>query len=635
MAFVIRSSKNLEEQIKPNKEYNFYENFNLLSEIFKKYSKQNSTNKSKAAFGTKAIRKTLDIQDGSKSPGPGSYKVQKEFVKKSFHQNLTTPNDPEGLEGEPAQLFISKDRRFKQLNTSNKNNPSPCEYFKNKKSFDKNLHLQDLSQLKNFGVYEPYSSKRKITIPSTTIFYDLKDNGDIEIKQNLEELRIKKNLENLGPGSYDPKSQKKNNNSIDWSKSVKDDGIEKEKNKERKEKKIMNDIRELKINTEENYNPYNNSKIKLDNAYDDKSNNSTNLLSYNIESMAEKMFRSELIQEEEKKKKDKYGTKIEDLPGPGQYNTSININAPISFSNQTNFGSNVSRGLMVHLGDNKIRIGQKEKKNKIVIKLDNRSEGKHKKDKLNNSSKIEENDNSQVNNKNTSYLAHSLYVNELKERNIRQKKSFLKRLGPGSYNPTLPSDKKDNYIQSFNTLEKRFTVNKDQTLFPGVGTYSTLDLWIPKKSGFQSMVPHNITQRHSNGISAPKILETKDQIYYEKHKQPCVGDYYPEMRSSIEYNLYKNIINFNDKKPCFNTAERRFFEFKKKYEDESYIGKYNIAGKEKEFTQRTIPFLSNVEKDGFKSMIDKINDNKDVGPGAYRYDSYFDWNKKSYNMLFA
>ena len=607
MAFVFRSSKNLEEQIKPNKELNFYENFNLLSEIFKKYSKQNSTNKSKAAFGTKAIRKTLDIQDGSKSPGPGSYKVQKEFVKKSYHQNLTTPNDPEGLEGEPTQLFISKDRRFKQLNTSNRNNPSPCEYFKNKKNFDKNLHLQDLSQLKNF----------------------------IEIKQNLEELRIKKNLENLGPGSYDAKLQKKNNNSIDWSKSVKDDGVEKEKNKEKKEKRIMNDIRELKIDTEENYNPYNNPKINFNNALDEKSNNSTNLLSYNIESMAEKMFRSEIKQEEEKKKKDKYGTKIDDLPGPGEYDTSININAPINFSNQTNFGSNVSRGLMFRLGDNKIRIGEKEKKKKIVIKLDNRSEENKKKDKLNNSSKIEENNNSQLNIKNTSYLADSLYINELKERNLRQKKSFLKRLGPGSYNPTLPSDKKDNYIQSFNTLEKRFTVNKDQTMFPGVGTYSTLDLWIPRKSRFQSMVPQNITQRHSNGISAPKVLENKDYIYYEKHKQPCVGDYYPEMRSSIEYNLYKNIINFNDKKPCFNTAERRFFEFKKKYEDENYIGKYNITGKEKEFTQRTIPFLSNVDKDGMRSMIEKINDNKDVGPGAYRYDSYFDWNKKSYNMLFA
>ena len=48
-----------------------------------------------------------------------------------------------------------------------------------------------------------------------------------------------------------------------------------------------------------------------------------------------------------------------------------------------------------------------------------------------------------------------------------------------------------------------------------------------------------------------------------------------------------------------------------------------------------IPFLSNVEKDGFKSMVDRITDNKEVGPGAYRYDSYFDWNKKSYNMLFA
>ena len=145
------------------------------------------------------------------------------------------------------------------------------------------------------------------------------------------------------------------------------------------------------------------------------------------------------------------------------------------------------------------------------------------------------------------------------------------------------------------------------------------------------MVPPNITQRHSNGISAVKVQETKDQLYYEKHKQPSIGDYYPEFRNSIEYNLYKNIYNYNDKKPSFNTAEKRFFEFKKKFEDENYIGKYNIGGKEKEYTQKIIPFSSSVEKGGLKN----ITKDNSVGPGAYRYDSYFDWNKKTYNMLFA
>ena len=52
MAFVYRSSKNLEGPAKPNNDLNYYENYNLLTDIFKKYSKTNSTIGSKAAFGT-------------------------------------------------------------------------------------------------------------------------------------------------------------------------------------------------------------------------------------------------------------------------------------------------------------------------------------------------------------------------------------------------------------------------------------------------------------------------------------------------------------------------------------------------------------------------------------------------------
>ena len=66
------------------------------------------------------------------------------------------------------------------------------------------------------------------------------------------------------------------------------------------------------------------------------------------------------------------------------------------------------------------------------------------------------------------------------------------------------------------------------------------------------------------------------------------------------------------------------------------VGKYNLSFKEKEITQQMSPFSSNVERDGNNYFLpNNKNKKKEIGPGAYRYDSYFDWNKKSYNILFA
>ena len=223
MAFVFRSPKKLEEKIKPNNNFNFYENFNLLSEMYKKYYKKNNINKSQISFGSTSLRNSLNFVDGSESPGPGSYKVQKSFIKNSFNENLTSPNDPDGIEGEPTQIFISRERRFNEYNTSNKDNPSPGEYFKDKKNFELNNIKQDLSHLKKFGIYPPYSQKRQISIPTNDCYYEVNNDGEIEVKKDLDKIINT----NLGPGSYNAKYIKKNNNSIDWSKTAKQKETEK------------------------------------------------------------------------------------------------------------------------------------------------------------------------------------------------------------------------------------------------------------------------------------------------------------------------------------------------------------------------------------------------------------------------
>ena len=632
MAFVYRSLKNLEEPIKPNNNLNYYENLNLLTELFEKYSNnRNSKNKSKISFGSKSVRNSLNFIDGSNSPGPGSYKLSKSFIKSTFNYNVTSPNDPEGLEGEPSQLFISKDKRFKNLKNSNIDNPSPGYYFADKNNYEpKNLH-QYISHLKNFGVYNPFSSKRQISIPTNDLYYEVKDDGGIEVKTNLEEM---KNIRNkLGPGSYDIKFNKKNN-SIDWSKTKKDlkqKEPETNENNDKKDKKIL---KNLNINTNISYDE---STLPFESTFQDKTNNSTNLLTYNMERFADKICNTEILSQKEKNKKNEI-VKGENFPGPGDYNITFNRDAPVNFSNVNNFGSNSSRGLLYPNTKHKIQIGLKNKKSSLIIKNGIKKK-KYINNLTNNSFSSEtENEGAKLNKENNSYRLHSLHVNSIKEQYINNKNSMISNLGPGTYNPTLSSDlnKKENHIQNFNSLEKRFKINNKETLMvPGVGTYSTLDTYHKNKSNFKSMVPSNIRRRNYYGISAEKIERTKDEIYLDNHRYPHVGEYFPELRNSIEYNVMKNLNNMN-KKPCFNYGEKRFFEPKRKYEDENQVGKYNLRQKDKEFEQKVIPFSSNVERNGNFLFISKENANKkNLGPGTYRNNSYFDWNKKSYNILFA
>lgn len=627
MAFVYRSSKNLEEKIKQENNINFYENFNLLSEFYKKYSLKIPINKSLSSFGTKALRNSLNFKDGSDSPGPGSYKLQKSFLKNSFTENLTSPNDPEGLEGEPAQLFISKDKRFREFNKSNIDNPSPNEYFQQKKNFEEINKHKDLSRLKTFGNYSPFSSKRQISIPTNDIYYKIKNNGEVEVKTDFESIKNSKN--NLGPGTYNIKSYSKKNNSIDWSKTVKEININEKKNKEFYKKK---DLKNIQINTEFSFN---NSTIPNNTTINENSNNSTNLITHNIERLADKICGIEIFNEKKKKGKI-FNMKKDNSPGPGEYDTTFNLGAPVKFSNVNNFGSNVSRGLLFPLNRNNIRIGIKNKNKSIIIKNEN--------NKINNiitknsGKDDEESDNNHLKKITNLYSLDSLRAKDIKEKYINNKNFYNTKLGPGSYNPSISCDKnkKENYIQNFNSLGERFLVNKDSIMFPGVGTYSTIDSYNQKKTYFRSVVPPNITRRHLNGISSSKIQETKEKIYYDKHKQPCVGDYYPEIKSSIEYKNFKiTKDHYNGNQPCFNYAEKRFFEPKRKYEDENQVGKYNLSFKEKEIRQNIAPFSSNVERDGINPNISNDKNKNELGPGAYRYDSYFDWNKKTHNILFA
>ena len=628
MAFVYRSTKNISEQKKfqnslpPLKDIDY----ETAPEITKKYfSKNNLTKSNKAPFGVNSSKDPPRNKYNSNSPGPGSYYIQENFLKKSFNQNLTSPFDPESIEGNPQQLFISKERRFKNINkTDNDINFPVVNFSENTKNFEK----KTFPQYPKSKIYKLYDPHRKISIPSDDFYFEVKNNGDVEVKQDIDD--IKKNWNHTGPGSYNVKYFNKNNNSIDWSRTVND--IKKDKNKGNNN--LIEDIDKLRINTQ------NNTYNKFNELLQTTSNNNigihtrTNALNSNIEKIANKICNTEINNLEEKTKKDKVETKDESVPGPGDYDISPYLDVPICFSNVTNFGSNSSRGLLYPNKDNKILIGQKDRKFFTIIK-NNKEYHEFEKsfDSEKNSNNLENKFDNKKKNKLKlnldSYKINDLYIKNLKERNILNKKILMDQIGPGSYDPSFSFDKNknDNDIQSFGVLEKRFKENPDKVNFPGVGSYQLQKSFIKKKSNYISLIPPNIFRKNSEGISGNKVQEMKNQIFSENHKQPGVWNYYPEMVNSINYKIYKESNN-GGKKPGFISGEKRFFEPKYKYEVENQVGKYNLLFKEKEFNQQISPFGSRAEKSDNKIKP------KSLGPGAYRYDSYFDWNKKSFNMLF-
>ncbi len=57
------------------------------------------------------------------------------------------------------------------------------------------------------------------------------------------------------------------------------------------------------------------------------------------------------------------------------------------------------------------------------------------------------------------------------------------------------------------------------------------------------------------------------------------------------------------------------------------VGEYNLVYPLKEIKQIGRPFLSS------SLRVEKKIDNSNIGPGSYnKYDTFFEWNKKSYNI---
>ena len=216
-------------------------------------------------------------------------------------------------------------------------------------------------------------------------------------------------------------------------------------------------------------------------------------------------------------------------------------------------------------------------------------------------------------------------------------------IGPGSYNIMKDFNKKSfNSFGSFSS-EKRFDLSYDQNniansyknengeiiSYPGPGSYNISEEWIKDKM--------------SNFIKKPILVNVekeikKFKIYKEKENKPDFNTYQNQQMIDIIQTNIKNKINpFADQKFPFMHGEERFKKNKNLLSNVNLgPGKYDIYKYDdlrigKKVSMGKFPFNSNEEK----KMSYLSRSNSDLSPGEYNLDSYFDWNKKSFNVMFV
>ena len=632
MAFVFRSPKDLLNNIETND--NQSHSIKLFNELYNKSKKpilKNIKTQPNIPFGSTAIKASESLINKSVSPGPAAYYLKNNLIKKKFNENDTSPFD------DNKKLFISQEKRF---NEKINDNPGPGNYYKDKIKKENSFSFLEYSHnLKSGNFFEFNTSNRVVTIPSidNKIIVTQNKMGEYKILENKKKNKNCNDNNNLGPGSYDIKLPlSKKNKILDWSKSLNSKNSKEEKINDLN-KGIIRSYSEMHENN--NYWDENNENIKNQN-----NENIKNIFEDEIE-RKRRLNDFYALQEKMIKEQIKNAEKKEITPGPGEYNVINSFGSNKKNSRCRNFGSNKARGLLCNSQEhnNNLIINKNLSTNflstdisDLLNSISENSNKNIKESQINKTKKINlsaiANDN---NIKPKKLLISILPKIKIKNEKSEDKNYELSNIGPGSYDPILLSEIRKNnndFIQNFGTLEKRFNNNLNEN--PGVGSFNLINSWKPNKKIFKSCIPKNILKKNIEGISANSINNYKIKLYIDKHTSPSVGQYSPENNDSIEYKSKKLLIDSNKiKKPGFIFGEKRFLDFKKKFEDENQVGKYELGPKEIKIEQKSAPFSSNVEK--YKKIIDDSNYNANIGPGSYRYDSFFDWNTKSQNILFA
>ena len=658
-----------------------YENFPNNSGVFpiQNNNDEKNLNKNKNNIIINFSKKRLSRANTNnklefKTPGPGAYNLNNSnanIINKHSHYSfdnthLSNNSTKEVSIGNYNNKigFLSKEERFKNLsnniNNNNYNNISNNSNLESKINNNNNiknikneiLNLKhnnnniEILKKKNYNkkYYEIInknktnlltgSLNRLLSIPSKKMNGYLIKNKSAEII--LNPLFLEKKENEIGPGSYDIKMIEKNN-IIDWNKQIN----LKEKIKKIKEKNEKDFIEKMKKFGDKKEN--NNNKNKINSVYENyikiknKKENYLKLLKFN-----------------ENEKNALINNKIKllnnEIPGPGYYEKDINRTQIIINKNKIqNFGNSVKRNLFEENKNSNNFLGpttyfnQKnkfEKDKKInyfyfINKSLERSVLSCKKTKINSNENI----------------------------NINKNKNFIP--GPGSYNLSKSFIKKSaSEKELLHSYEKRNNIfNNIKNNNPGPGAYLSqnyLSEFNYNKNNkiiekFYEEDDENYLKKESNKINEEnekRRNEIIEKINEKKNISPSPNDYLVDFYNSIEYfNLVKsrnkNIqkingpflissLRFKNENNNNNNLKEKNFN----YNDFILIKNINKNNKNKHniFNKFNNSFLNLKHSSSFCSKINRFDTNKEennkLGPGYYEKENQFDWNKKTFNILF-
>ena len=571
---------------------NDLEDLNILLDT--KNEKEN-----KAPFGIQGKGHDVTIR-APMSPGPGSYNIDSQR-KMPFNSGVNP--------------FLFKSPRFKSSKPESSDIPGPGAYnITNKSVIPKNIFQLRPSSDVSFK-YNTNSLNNIATIPAKKQKYGyyVDENGELiqALDPSIEAYFSGTKNNSIGPDRYNPVIKEKNH-CINWGKMS---------GRKPKNKNINNNL-----NSIQNEISLNSSKLSL------------------VETDI-----SSIRSPKERKKFDKKNIKPFQLIMNKHNNRIISSKysgdeAPIDTEKELEFlnhenniisGKNKSRNYLLNF--NKIRYNyppeefqffgssneRKTSESLILSQFPNVGPGSY----FRNTFKRLNNIN---NNKNKS----TAWEKNLGRDDMPQLKRSSSNLGPGSYNLMKNFEKKSfNSYGNFSS-EKRFDLSylpqnnigtNDNTVGnPGPGSYNFNDPWI---KDVRKMI-----KRHTLVNVEEEIKKVNNQK--DKERKPDFNIYQNDKYINIIQNNVKNKSNpYASENMPFLSGEKRF-KLSKSYSGEDIgPGKYNLfqkGQKTRKFNSILAPFSSNAER----KPTYLGNSNNEISPGQYDKDSYFDWNKKSFNAMF-
>ena len=550
-----------------------------------------------APFGSSSIKTTLNPSKLSNDPGPGSYG---RYPNQKNFNTIFNPN----------KFFITGDTRFK---SSDNHIPGVGEYninmyniYNNKFSTPKKNSSYTYKRL---NLHEFILNEKLQTLPNKSRLYNnIIDPEDEELlnlfKSNNKDAKNEDSNFNSNDNSFFTNNiNYKHNNAIDWKK-VSKKNLETENNSSLDSKIIPNDFVMLtefnvlnnniqkdlkKIISKNNLEPkqvlYKNNILGFKDNFD---SNNINLTSIPFKSKENK---KDLVE-----------------PGPGAYDPmNNNFRFEPKKNRYQNFGTYGSRNMRpIPMNKKSLRINTENNLNHLRFKIVLR-------DNMNKLNKYKR-------------LLHNLRLNIIKEQAKQFKNNVENNLGPGSYSPESMFNLKRLKIKNlsktinFNNNEERKPSYIEINENPGVGEYDTT-------GEYKNFIEKNMDLQKSNRNKERNDQKIMMENYKKKLKKRERTIIRLDYVDTEEYRKRKLFMNSNNVfKPPFNSAVPKFKPEKKIDVDIPFIEDTNYH--KKEMNHKNVPFLSKAKR------WDKEKNDVKSGPGSYEQRSFFDWNKKSFNVQY-